>query len=273
MECIHPIQVLHPQSGYPVDVRCGQCLQCRIRKQKVWAFRCQMESLQHCESAFLTLTYADETCPENLCYKDFSNFMKRLRKSLGAQRIRFFACGEYGTKTGRPHWHALIFGHLPEKLGLCRIEQWPQGFAYIGQATRASINYTARYLLKGGPRGDDYLFGSSRKPGIGYASLKQIGRDLAKHKMAWDMNTPSLKSGDGYFPLDAFCRSAIADGVKEAGGLVKHDDSPMQSGLRAAAALRLEQLGGDPILRAQRVKNSFCYWSERQRIEYSHEKI
>lgn len=273
MKCIQPIQLIHPQSGYPIEVRCGQCLQCRIRKQKVWAFRCQLEYLQHSESVFLTLTYSEETCPENLDYRDFWTFCRRLRRRPGAEKMRFFCCGEYGTKSGRPHWHALIFNAtFPEK-GLCRIEQWPQGFAYIGQVTPASINYTARYVLKGGPRGDEALFGSSRKPGIGVDGLLQIGQRLAEHGMPFDKGTPSLASGKTYYPLDNYCREKIAEGVRKAGGLVSHDYSPMQSGLRAATALRLEQLGGDPVLRAKQSERSFLQWSERQRMELSREKI
>ena len=37
--------------------------------------------------------------------------MKRLRKKLHPLKIRFFHCGEYGDKTRRPHYHALIFGY------------------------------------------------------------------------------------------------------------------------------------------------------------------
>jgi hypothetical protein len=42
--------------------------------------------------------------------------MKRLRKKIQPLKIRFFHCGEYGDKTRRPHYHALIFGYgFPDK--------------------------------------------------------------------------------------------------------------------------------------------------------------
>jgi hypothetical protein len=42
----------------------------------------------------------------------FQKFMKRLRDRIKPLKIRFFHCGEYGDKTRRPHYHALIFGNI-----------------------------------------------------------------------------------------------------------------------------------------------------------------
>jgi hypothetical protein len=37
-------------------------------------------------------------------------------KKISPLKIRFFHCGEYGDKTRRPHYHALIFGYgFPDK--------------------------------------------------------------------------------------------------------------------------------------------------------------
>ena len=59
---------------------------------------------------FITLTYDDAHLPYNqsLSVRDFQLFMKRLRKEFGSG-VRFFHCGEYGEKTGRPHYHAILF--------------------------------------------------------------------------------------------------------------------------------------------------------------------
>ena len=35
--------------------------------------------------------------------------MKRLRRKFG--KVRFYHCGEYGDKNGRPHYHASIFNY------------------------------------------------------------------------------------------------------------------------------------------------------------------
>src|SRR5699024_7911545 len=44
--------------------------------------------------------------------RDFTLFMKRLRYyyfEKYKKELRFFACGEYGSSTFRPHYHAIVF--------------------------------------------------------------------------------------------------------------------------------------------------------------------
>lgn len=43
-----------------------------------------------------------------LSKSDLQKFLKRLRKAYG-KKVRYFACGEYGPKTFRPHYHLLFF--------------------------------------------------------------------------------------------------------------------------------------------------------------------
>jgi hypothetical protein len=88
-------------------------------------------------------------------------FMKRLRKRFGSG-IRFFACGEYGEKRDRPHYHALLFNHQFEdrkewkRSGsgemLYRSPSlellWPYGYSSVGAATFQSAAYVARYMMK-----------------------------------------------------------------------------------------------------------------------------
>lgn len=50
--------------------------------------------------------------PENcsLVKKEPSKFVKDLRNDLSNRKLKYFACGEYGEKKNRPHYHAIIFG-------------------------------------------------------------------------------------------------------------------------------------------------------------------
>ncbi|AXH75777.1 MAG: replication initiator protein [Microviridae sp.] len=71
--------------------------------------------------------------------------------------MRYFACGEYGEHTGRPHYHALLFNCAFKDLHrvgkrlfaserLARL--WPAGQHALGECTGASANYIAQYSLK-----------------------------------------------------------------------------------------------------------------------------
>jgi len=116
----------------------------------------------HKENSFITLTYAPEHLPPNgsLNFKHFQDFMKRLRKANGAG-IRFFHCGEYGEKYGRPHYHACLFNfdfkdkkleteHRGNKYYVSQQlnELWPFGRSIIGDVTFQSAAYVARYITK-----------------------------------------------------------------------------------------------------------------------------
>lgn len=103
------------KSGF-IHIRCGMCRGCKADHARDWAIRSYHESQMHNESCFVTLTYADEHLPPHgsLSKRDLQLFWKRLRKSLDYP-IRYFACGEYGTKKGRPHYHAIIFGWCPSR--------------------------------------------------------------------------------------------------------------------------------------------------------------
>lgn len=194
-----------------VQIPCGQCIGCRLDYSRQWANRCLMELEYHKESWFITLTYDDNHVPWSECVhpetgeitqhqtlrkKDFQDFMKRLRKNYSvkypdAEKLRFYACGEYGSQTFRPHFHAIIFGlHLDDLVLYGRNAQgdtlynsqfisdcWHNnGYAVIGQVTWESCAYVARYIMKKlkGDQAEFYELNNivpeftlmSRRPGI-----------------------------------------------------------------------------------------------------------
>ena len=141
---------------------CGRCVGCRIDRSLSWAIRCSHEASLYRDNCFLTLTYDDEHLPEDnsLNVVHFQQFMKRLRKSHG-KNIRFYHCGEYGEKSRRPHYHALLFNHdfSDKRLHQTKNDNdlfiskelsrlWPWGFCLIGAATFQSAGYVARYIMK-----------------------------------------------------------------------------------------------------------------------------
>ncbi len=147
----------------PVYVPCNKCVGCRLNHSKQWAIRCVHEAQLHDRNAFITLTYHDDHLPEGntLDHGHWQKFMKRFRKHLEPKRIRFFMCGEYGDKFGRPHYHACIFNHQFGDLKFWKItngvplytsaelsQLWPWGYSSVGAVTFASAAYVARYIMK-----------------------------------------------------------------------------------------------------------------------------
>lgn len=57
--------------------------------------------------------FSHSDCVPLLYYPDLQRFLKRLRKYLSKlfndEKIRYYAIGEYGTSSYRPHWHILLF--------------------------------------------------------------------------------------------------------------------------------------------------------------------
>lgn len=165
-------------------IPCGQCIGCRMDYSRMWADRCMLEAQQYEHNAFITLTYADEHLPPlkevldvesgeisqwpSLVPDDLTKFMKDLRRyyeyHFNHKDIRFYACGEYGGKSGRPHFHVLVFNLPPlpdmkhwfttdahEKIYHSDILQndiWKKGICSIGELTWNSAAYVARYVVK-----------------------------------------------------------------------------------------------------------------------------
>lgn len=172
-------------SVFSLKLPCGQCSGCRHDKAAEWAIRCGHEASTSPVSCFVTLTYEDEALPVDYSVKkrDLQLFMKRLRVSV-SDRVRFFACGEYGDTGGRPHYHALLFGvdfsddrkrwskrgeHQTWKSD--QLEAlWPHGHSEIGSVTPHSAGYVARYCLKKftGKKADDHYFRASPVDGATY---------------------------------------------------------------------------------------------------------
>lgn len=93
-------------------VPCGKCELCREKQVQQWCTRAMLESEGYNDyPMFVTLTYDEAHLPEDgLSEESVTLFVKRLRKFLGKERIKYMVCGEYGSKHGRPHYHFMFFG-------------------------------------------------------------------------------------------------------------------------------------------------------------------
>ena len=157
----------------------------------MWSVRCYHESTQHDKTSFITLTYNDENLPSDgrIEKKHLQNFFKRLRKRYPPQSLRYFACGEYGDQTNRPHYHAIIFGEdfrfdkvdINSELYTSPFLEsvWGFGNVSIAPVTMASICYVCGYVTKKMDDPDTFNL-MSRRPGIGHNWFQKYQDDLAR---------------------------------------------------------------------------------------------
>lgn len=115
MKCVTPIKL----TGQKLAVPCGRCYACKRNYQMNWIIRLKEEMKVAVNAYFITLTYNEEFIPrDRMGYThvhkpDVQKFFKRLRKRIGTRsKIRYYLASEYGPKTFRPHYHAIIF-NLP----------------------------------------------------------------------------------------------------------------------------------------------------------------
>ncbi|AXH76367.1 MAG: replication initiator protein [Microviridae sp.] len=193
---------------------CGTCLGCLQARGRTWAIRCLHESRLHEQNCFITLTYDPENIPKGhtLVKRDLQLFMKRFRKSLEPKKVRFYACGEYGRKSYRPHYHVLIFGWSEKREGRKLLSRsstdnqlyssdtvnraWPSGAAVVGDVSLSTCVYVAGYLAKniGCKREYDVTCDDgeiirrqkefslmSRSPGLGTGYVKKYHAELIAH--------------------------------------------------------------------------------------------
>ena len=188
---------------------CGKCEGCRADQAKEWAIRCYHESTQHSKNCFLTLTYDDEHLPHDgkIHKEHLQKFFRAVRDK--GYKIRYFACGEYGDQTRRPHYHAIIFGedfkhdkietlgsclsatkyntgnntYVSETLHSCWVEtdenkkRSTRGYIQCAEVNMATICYVAGYAAK--KIGDSDTFNlMSRRPGIGHQWLEKYKDDI-----------------------------------------------------------------------------------------------
>lgn len=167
------------------------------------------EAQMHENNIFLTLTYSDsELTTSALDYKHWQLFLKRLREKrtrgvkdkllLRQLKIPSMVTGEYGEKTKRPHWHALLFNYWPKDAKPFRktetghqvykskeIEDlWGKGFIEFGEVTLDSANYVARYAAKKLVHGQDQdhqyhpIHRTSSRYGIGRSFIEKHWKDV-----------------------------------------------------------------------------------------------
>lgn len=180
MECLKPIYL----SKHEIYVPCGKCPQCGVNRRSEWSTRLHYEARRHVDAKFVTLTYANYALhwahgQSQLCKRDLQLWFKRLRKA--GHKVRYYAVGEYGSSTYRPHYHVILFGSVPDselEKAWCQEGKNPKplGHIHVGKVEPGSIMYCLGYLVNAKAplmvhnRVRPFSL-MSRKPGIGASYL------------------------------------------------------------------------------------------------------
>lgn len=197
MKCISPTSIRDPRNEKAtLLVPCGRCAWCRKRKQDEWFVRFKDESHNLPVVRFLTLTNDDAHLKSNYVnldtgqffrnlpdlplgldshviksptndYRDLQLYFKRVRKAY-LKPMKYFAVGEYGSDSERPHFHALVFGS--DSFDSILVDKWNNGEVVDVPANDGSFRYVTKYLLKGSnvpPLSSPNKILCSKNPGIG----------------------------------------------------------------------------------------------------------
>lgn len=142
----------------------------------------------HDDCLFVTLTYDEANLPTvgqlgvgTLEPEDTQRWLKRLRKALVPRRIRYYLCGEYGSRTLRPHYHAILFGAGPDDYDIIK-DTWKMGHVSAAEVNKARMAYVVQYTTKKWTSKEDPRlegrhpeFGrASRHPGLGVPMIRRI---------------------------------------------------------------------------------------------------
>lgn len=148
-------------------VSCGKCSGCLKSRASSWMIRLmhELETTQY-GGTFVTLTYADHMLPTDvynnpvLVKRHLRNYFKRLRKQFN-HKIKFYAIGEYGTNTFRPHYHFIgfNFNHNVNNHWKAIKEAWssydpviqqklPIGNVFVRDVNLDAIAYVTGYVIK-----------------------------------------------------------------------------------------------------------------------------
>lgn len=190
-----------------------------------------LEAAQHRSNAFVTLTYDDMHLPKDGCVhpRVMQLFIKGLRNR--GYSFRYYAVGEYGERSNRPHYHVALF-NFPQchrgqtdltKAVCCRVctdvaLAWKRmGACQVAFLEPASAAYIAGYVTKKITRGplpkqlSPEFQRVSLRPGLGYSAMYDVANVLLSHNLEEDLEDvpTSLQHGPVKQPLGRYLRQNL----------------------------------------------------------------
>lgn len=247
-----------------VPFGCGQCLPCRVNRSRQWKWRQFLESLLHEHNCFVTLTYDEDHLPRDsqLEPRALQLFLKSLRKAIAPQRVRFFAVGEYGEQSLRPHYHLSLFGlsefsvysggslvvrdRAGHIVGGAIYNSWKKGHVHVAEFNAHTASYISGYIIKKLKDRKDGISHrvpefarQSNRPGIGAGAMAVIAKTLLETAHGWEKgDIPSSLSVAGRsIPLGRYLLRRLRHEVGFTEGYIKdlRDEVTMAKSLEVSA--------------------------------------
>lgn len=236
--CLFPKKSI---DNYVPYYKCGKCPECLSQKASHWASRAYYQSLESKHAFMCTLTYNNkiyergrvvgESLPSQLKVdvRDCQLFFKRLRKAFPNNKIKYLITAEYGSRTHRPHYHAIIFGlklvdivpykksKRGNKIYISRTLEkiWQHGICTVDSIniTPSIVRYCTKYCVKDSGNDDTFMLVSQ---GIGVNEMLRRftgkpyvieGRSYPIPRIVWQQYIARkykyfYKQGDTLLPFD-----------------------------------------------------------------------
>lgn len=183
---------------------CGHCPSCLLAKRKEWMIRCTCEAKYHADNCFVTLTYDEDHCDGKLHKEHLQDFILKIRNR--GFKVRYYACGEFGTRTNRPHYHAILFGFLPDDLVKSHDSDsgetiftsdlvtscWSYGLSVVQTFSPSAAGYVAGYTNKKVLDDRGWTM-CSRRPGIGYQYFDDHWKEIYERDLIQENFSDTMK--------------------------------------------------------------------------------
>lgn len=212
-----------------LSIPCGKCASCLKVRSESFGIRCSCQKMWNqqqdinASSYFVTLTFSERYLRQSgsISRRDLQLFFKRLRKRLSVD-FKYFACGEYGSSTLRPHYHIVfLFEHYValDTFKNFLKASWKYGLIDVqDNISDKAMFYTARYCdkkLESSLTNKDYIAKGLYPPFI--CSSRYLGLDYFKVNMTTILDLGYIQGPDGvrYFIPSSFIRS-LSDDEREA---------------------------------------------------------
>lgn len=220
-----------------IPLPCGKCPPCLARRVSGWSFRLRKEGERSLSAQFITLTYNTTHVPISergfmtLKKKDVQDFMKRLRKR-SLSKLRYYVCGEYGSKNKRPHYHMVLFNaDIESVIGAWSLNNKPIGDVHFGDVNGASIGYVLKYMNK--PKTVPMHQNDDRIPEFSLMSKRLGDNYLTQNMIQWHKddleNRVFIKIEDGKkIPLPRYYKQKMYDEEEQQKILIAHKEQSIQ---------------------------------------------